>query len=319
MEKFAMEFLLSERLALLLFPQLCHHLLSCLCSTIIFTADAEYPLHKAAREGRADVLTALLRTGEYDVNRGSFDLIRPLHEACLHGHLESVQTLLSFGAQINIRNIDGATPLCDACANGNVEIVKLLLARGAIINPPLLLSSPLHEAVLSDKWQVVDLLLAHGATPNTSDCHYGTPLHIAATRGHYECARLLLRAGADVNKSRIHSTALHDAARCHDEEMLLLLLEHGADVYARDNNSRTARDLLPGVGEGIHGARDLLSKWESSPKCLRHYCRMTVKQALGYKGLCHVEELNLPRSLKDYLQFIPEKAVLKEHIDQPPF
>lgn len=50
--------------------------------------------------------------------------------------------------QVNGRNIDGATPLCEACSSGNVECVKLLLQHGAYVNPPLLLSSPLHEAVL---------------------------------------------------------------------------------------------------------------------------------------------------------------------------
>ena len=50
--------------------------------------------------------------------------------------------------QVNCRNIDGATPLCDACSSGSVECVKLLLENGACVNPQLLLSSPLHEAVL---------------------------------------------------------------------------------------------------------------------------------------------------------------------------
>ena len=50
--------------------------------------------------------------------------------------------------QVNIRNIDGSTPLCDACSRGNVDIVNLLLQHGAHVNPPLTLSSPVHEAVL---------------------------------------------------------------------------------------------------------------------------------------------------------------------------
>lgn len=53
--------------------------------------------------------------------------------------------------QVNVRNIDGATPLCDAASSGHVDIVKLLLERGAYVNPPLLLSSPLHEATLRGK------------------------------------------------------------------------------------------------------------------------------------------------------------------------
>lgn len=277
-----------------------------------FAAEMEpYPLHKAAREGKTCELIALLMSGEYNVNSGCFDLVRPLHEACLHGHLECVQTLLGFDAQINIRNIDGATPLCDACANGNLEIVRLLLEHGALVNPPLLLSSPLHEAVMRNHYKCVELLLAQGANPDVSDCHYGTPLHAAAGRGNYQSAALLLTSGADVNKTHIHSTALHDAARCSDEVMLQLLLEHGADVYARNNQSKTARDLLPVMGEGIHPARDLLLAWESIPKSLQHFCRLKVKQMMVKRGLRWVEKLDLPRTLKNFLQFIPEKAVIK--------
>ena len=63
-------------------------------------ADVAYPLHKASREGRDDVLLALLRSGQYEVNHGSFDLVRPLHEASLQGHIQCVRTLLTFGAQV---------------------------------------------------------------------------------------------------------------------------------------------------------------------------------------------------------------------------
>lgn len=109
----------------------------------------------------------------------------------------------------------------------------------------------------------MQLLLDHGANPNISDCHFGMPLHIAAARGHLECARSLLHYGANVNAVRIHATALHDAARHNNAEMLLLLLEHGANVYARDNQGRTARDLLPTESDEMSSAKKLLVAWES--------------------------------------------------------
>ena len=60
-----------------------------------------YPLHKASREGRDEVLLALLQSGQHQVNGGSFDLVRPLHEASLQGHFQCVRILLDFGAQVS--------------------------------------------------------------------------------------------------------------------------------------------------------------------------------------------------------------------------
>ena len=107
------------------------------------------------------------------------------------------------------------------------------------------------------------MLLSHHANPNSSDCHYGTPLHIAACRGHYKCAEVLLRHGANVNATHIHASALHSSAKRQDELMVHLLLEHGADVYAEDNQGRTARDLVPDHGDKAEALKEYLYMWES--------------------------------------------------------
>ena len=57
-----------------------------------------------------------------------------MHEACNHGHLSVVDTLLRHGADIN--DVGGiscnvTTPLMDAISNGHVGVVSLLLDNGA--------------------------------------------------------------------------------------------------------------------------------------------------------------------------------------------
>ncbi|GIY58395.1 hypothetical protein CDAR_422351, partial [Caerostris darwini] len=47
---------------------------------------------------------------------------------------------------VNAFSVDGGTPLCDACAVGSIACAELLLKMGADVNPPLALSTPLHEA-----------------------------------------------------------------------------------------------------------------------------------------------------------------------------
>ncbi|XP_025106608.1 ankyrin repeat and SOCS box protein 13-like [Pomacea canaliculata] len=267
--------------------------------------EAKYPLHKAAREGRAGILKLLLSTGKYDINFGCFDLIRPLHEACLAGHTECVRTLLEHGAEVNARNIDGGTPLCDACCNGNLEIIRMLLEQGALVNPPHTLNSPLHEAALRNKWGCVQVLVEYGVKINASDCHHGTPLHVAAVRGYLEFAAVLLSFGANVNAPHIHSTPLHLAARQLDVPMIILLLEHGANVFCQDNHGKTPEECIAPVGLNVAIAKKLLHNWACNPKPLQHFCRLVIRDSLRGKGLRLVEKLHVPRCVKDFLQFLP--------------
>ncbi|XP_076469024.1 uncharacterized protein LOC143299615 [Babylonia areolata] len=275
-------------------------------------AEQGLPLHKAAREGANDTLRRLLQSGQHDVNAGSYDLMRPLHEASLHGHFQCVRTLLDYGAQVNIRNIDGATPLCDASSKGNVDIVMLLLQNGANVNLPLTLHSPLHEAALNNRWECLEVLLAHRANPNVSDCFYGTPLHIAAVRGHLMSAEVLLRHGAKVNATYIHTTPLHRASLQGDEGMVRMLLEHGADIYKEDNRGRTAYSLVEGSGENEKSLRKLLQSWEKTPKSLSHFCRLSIRNAMGNRGLHQLQTLpsSVPQVIKDFLQFRPQKRLI---------
>ncbi|KAI8426426.1 hypothetical protein MSG28_005269 [Choristoneura fumiferana] len=83
----------------------------------------------------------------------------PLHEACIHGHLEIANILINSGANINDRggsNCDGITPLHDAASNGHLEVVQLLLNKGAIPS----LKNDLGETPLNilQKWRTKTIL-----------------------------------------------------------------------------------------------------------------------------------------------------------------
>ncbi|CAI5637557.1 ankyrin repeat and SOCS box protein 13a.1 isoform X4 [Oreochromis niloticus] len=225
-------------------------------------------LHEAASHGRALQLKQLIENGA-SVNMVTVDNITPLHEACIQAHPNCARLLLEAGAQVDVRTIHGSTPLCNACAAGSLECAKLLLDYGAKVNPSLtaLTASPLHEACiqgkpsagttpchaitspyerhftfLSGNPQVVRLLIASGAKLEAFDVHFGPPLHIACAKGHLNCVKELLTAGANVNAVKFHEIALHHAARVSMVEMIELLVEFGANVYASDNLGRKPID-----------------------------------------------------------------------------
>jgi len=261
--------------------------------------ETQYNVHKAAREGRLNDLIDLLKSGQYDVNQGNFENVRPLHEACLAGQYLCAKLLIDHGADPNLRNIDGATPLCDACSCGNTELVQLLLQSGAEVNPELLPTSPVHEAVFRDNWECLKLVLKHGGLTDKIDWHYGTPLHIAASRNFPKSAKVLLQAGADPNISKHHVTPLHEAARGQNITLVTLLLDYGADVYACNSRGQTARQLVP---YPTSPCAEYLQQWESTPKTLKYHCRKTVQKCMGCSEKV-LRNLKLPKSLTSFLLF----------------
>lgn len=68
----------------------------------------------------------------------------------------------------------------------------------------------------------------------------GTPLHHASFGGHTSVVLLLLEHGANVSSTDTDgATALHEAALNGHEQVAWLLMEHGSDVLATDTSGET--------------------------------------------------------------------------------
>lgn len=200
---------------------------------------------------------------------------------------------------MDARNIDGSTPLCDACASGNVECVKLLLSYGAKVNPPLYTASPLHEACMSGNSDCVRLLIDVGANLEAHDCHFGTPLHVACAREHLDCVKVLLNAGANVNAAKLHETALHHAAKVKNVDLIVMLIEFGGNIYARDNRGKKPSDYT----WSSSAPAKCFEYYEKTPLTLAQLCRVSLRKATGVRGLEKVAKLNIPPRLIDYLSY----------------
>jgi ankyrin repeat protein len=55
------------------------------------------------------------------------DGFSPLHSACADGNIDTVQTLLVSGADVNVTSATGSTPLHLACYKGYTDVVELLV------------------------------------------------------------------------------------------------------------------------------------------------------------------------------------------------
>lgn len=143
---------------------------------------------------------------------------------------------------LNIKNDFGKTPLCVALQYHRTLIIRNLLERGADVHAyDNEQCSPLYYAfspVLLRREYCL-LLLEHGhdpfyCSPDT------TPIVQAAKFGMKSVTELLLKKGICVNQRDAKGvTPLEAAAGNNHVEVVQLLLEHGADIYAHSNEWST--------------------------------------------------------------------------------
>ena len=102
--------------------------------------------------------------------------------------------LLTYHADVNAKDQDGATPLHWAVKNGHKDVVELLLASNADVNAKesKVAKTPLHFAAEEGHSDIAKMLLAWKADVNAEERKYGqTAMQLAATEGHSDVAELL--------------------------------------------------------------------------------------------------------------------------------
>jgi len=194
------------------------------------------PLHYAAQFGFVVVCQILMRKmqdwGQFNVENGidapewqDKDGNAPLHLSVMGGHALTTQALLQG------ENWKG------------VSDHKAEMRRGISKS-----SAVLAIATKSNFTRIVKMLVDAGVDINWQDKTGETALHLAARFGHDECARILL-AGTDQQKANLNLTEksfawtpLHIAAVDGHLGVARLLVEAGADVDKLDSSGWTAKE-----------------------------------------------------------------------------
>jgi ankyrin repeat protein len=208
-------------------------------------ANRNTPLILAAFYASPKCVELLLKKGA-DVNAANTAGVSGMIRAATS--FEKARLLVNAGADVRVRTTDlGNTPLILAARRaGNSRTVKLLLARGASAtehnNAGI---SPIMAGAASGDVETVRLLLDAGANandfprsknPRATDVAAGirTPLMWAAYHNDVRMVRLLLNHGADANQSTYFGSPLSQACWNDGFEAAEVLIEHGANVSARD-------------------------------------------------------------------------------------
>ncbi|AYP74067.1 ankyrin repeat protein [Fowlpox virus] len=133
----------------------------------VFYDNGYTPLNLAVVSGFTQIVRLLLENGA-DADICSTDLFTPLHMAVRMKHKDIINLLLVFNANPNLEDCFRCTPLIHACAEGDIETCESLISYGADVNYITSAGdTALASGVDNNKLQIVRLLLDKGANSNT--------------------------------------------------------------------------------------------------------------------------------------------------------
>ncbi|XP_032596317.1 protein fem-1 homolog C isoform X2 [Drosophila grimshawi] len=178
------------------------------------------PLFIACKRGAVAIAEYLITICEADIEQrghfevpedNSFHYVSPLWAAVVSGKLAMVKYLVRVGCDINATSDSGSTPVRSACYMTHTDIVKFLVENGADIKKPNINGG----TCLINSVQSVQLclyLVRKGADINARDIQDKTALHYAIQEHRLDTTRMLIEQGADpFAKSRYGDDALRTA------------------------------------------------------------------------------------------------------------
>lgn len=148
-----------------------------------------------------------------------------------------------------------------AAFKGYEGLFRLLLDKDHDINCDCPLDQSkgtcLHFAALQGSEAIIRIILSSKTELNEKDSNGRTPLHNATIRGYKSVVQLLLEAGADVgikDKWEVPVLCLAVIGHYHyqaqwDTGVIQLLVEHHADINARDQMGATALHIAIASGD----------------------------------------------------------------------
>ncbi|XP_054997104.1 85/88 kDa calcium-independent phospholipase A2 isoform X2 [Sorex araneus] len=192
--------------------------------------NGETAFHYAVQGDSSQVLQLLGKNASAGLNQVNNQGLTPLHLACQMGKQEMVRVLLLCNARCNILGPTGY-PIHTAMKfsqKGCAEMIISMDSTQIHSKDPRYGASPLHWAKTAE---MARMLLKRGGDVNSTSSAGNTPLHVAVMRDRFECVMVLLTHGANANARGEHgNTPLHLAMSKDNMELVKALIVFGAEV-----------------------------------------------------------------------------------------
>ncbi|XP_031640648.1 serine/threonine-protein phosphatase 6 regulatory ankyrin repeat subunit A-like [Contarinia nasturtii] len=242
-------------------------------------------LHIAAYGNYPDIVKMLLDHGA-DVNARNEWGWTAFHLMSIRGLDAAIKRLLDNGFDINLKTNNTPptsewTPLYAAAAYDQMGIVKFLIFNGADVNATnhegktardiakdkaafdhIIAVKEFFDAAEGGLQDKIKPLIEKGVNINEENNNGDTALIISSRLGHYSFVKVLLNNNAGVNL--VHNnkwqSALHSASYAMKEDIVKLLLDHGAHANAMDAEGLSPFHIMASKGLN-HAIRKVLDNW----------------------------------------------------------
>lgn len=195
-------------------------------------------------EERYDVLLKKVLTHKPNIEKQRKDGKNILFDLVLYNDFDTLKTIVNYGLNVNIRDLNGCTPLMCMVEDGlKIEdkkekdvfierLINFLKYRVSVDIQDIDGRTVIHKAVIADDLVVVEKLLTKKADLSLKDKHGRTALHHTQWHGNYKIARWLIAAGADMNQpDNSGFTLLNYAAILGHIKLVVSLVASGVLMY----------------------------------------------------------------------------------------
>lgn len=227
------------------------------------------PLHKAVNTGYLPIVNKLIEDERTDYQATTHMKANTVYEAAFSSdEVEIIRMLEEKGVDIELHSLDRFTPLMVAIWRGNYRIADYLIEKVSKSNINARDANgetAFYKAVEKGNFTLVNKLLNKGADYTIgrlirSPFSYVDNLLLAVERGDINAVKRFIgdfnepqKIKEAINKSDppYYRTPLSIASEKGYFELVKLLIENGADVWARNNHGRTPKEMTLRINKHI--------------------------------------------------------------------